>query len=410
MTPALRSTLVLTLATLPLSAQATNGYFMHGSSVKAQGMAGVSLALAHDSIKSASNPASLIALGSQYDAGLTFFDPNRSADINGNGFGLDGHYDGNEDGPFWIPEVGFARRHSDRLAYGVAMYANGGMNTSYAQNPYPGGTGSAGVDLSQMFVTGSVAWKLNERHSIGAGVTYVYQRFMAEGLGSFAGMSANSNAVSNNGYDSADGWGLKLGWQGQVTDSLTLGVSWSSRIETDRFEKYSGLFAEQGGFDVPESYGIGFAWQVNPRWTLAGDWERIEYGDVKSIGNPLAFDAPLGADQGAGFGWQDIDVYKLGVIYAASPKLTLRAGISHSDQPIPASQTLLNILAPGVIQDHASVGASWQLSPEQSVTFSYTRALEEEVKGQNSMSGFGDGEADLKMSQNILGVAWQYRY
>jgi long-chain fatty acid transport protein len=284
------------------------------------------------------------------------------------------------------------------------------MNTSYATNPYQPGGSATGVDLSQMFVTGSLAYKVNERHSIGAGVTYVYQRFMAEGLGGFAGMSSNSNALSNNGYDSADGWGVKLGWQGQVTDSLTLGASWSSRIETDRFDKYSGLFAEQGGFDVPESYGIGFAWQVSPRWTLAGDWERIEYSEIKSIGNPLAFNAPLGADQGAGFGWDDIDVYKLGVIYAASPKLTLRAGFSHADQPIPASQTLLNILAPGVIQDHASIGASWQLSPEQSLTFSYTRALEEEVKGRNSMTAFGGGEADLKMSQNIVGVAWQYRY
>ncbi|MBV0934345.1 OmpP1/FadL family transporter [Marinobacterium weihaiense] len=411
MTPALRSTLFLALAGLPLAAQATNGYFMHGSSVKSQGMAGVSLALAHDSIKAASNPASLIALGSQYDAGLTFFDPSRSASIEGNAF-LDGRYDGNGDGPFWIPEAGFARRHNDRIAYGLAMYANGGMNTDYARNPY-GGTGSAGVDLSQLFVTGSVAYKLNERHSIGAGVTYVHQRFAAQGLQGFdnAGWSTAPGAVTNNGHDSADGWGLKLGWQGKVSDRLTLGVSWSSRIETDRFKEYRGLFAEQGGFDVPESYGIGFAWQLSPRWTLAGDWERIEYSEVKAVGNPLAFNAPLGADRGPGFGWQDIDVYKLGVIYAASPRVTLRAGISHADQPIPASQTLLNILAPGVIQDHASVGASWQMGPAQSLTFSYTRALEESVKGQNAIPGvLGGGEADLSMSQDILGVAWQYRY
>lgn len=409
MTSAPRSALVLALAALPLTAQATNGYFMHGSSVKAQGMAGVSLALAHDSIKAASNPASLIALGNQYDAGLTFFDPERSADIEGNAM-LDGHYDGNAEGPFWIPEAGFARRHNDRLAYGLAMYANGGMNTSYANNPY-GGSGAAGVDLSQLFVTGSLAYKLNERHSLGVGLTYVYQRFAAEGIQGFATMSSDASALSNNGYDSSDGWGLKLGWQGRLTDSLTLGASWSSRIETDRFDQYRGLFAEQGGFDVPESYGIGFAWQINPRWTLAGDWERIEYSEVKSVGNPFPAAALLGEAQGPGFGWQDIDVYKLGVIYVASPKLTLRAGISHADQPIPASQTLFNILAPGVIQDHVSLGASWQLSPEQTLTVSYTRALEEQVKGEHSIPDMlGGGEAHLTMSQDILGLAWQYRF
>ncbi len=413
MTLSARSSLTLVLTLIPLTAQATNGYFMHGSSVKAQGMAGVSFALAHDSIKSASNPASLIALGNQYDLGLTLFTPDRSSEIEGNGFGLNGRYDANSDHHFWIPEAGFARRLNDRVAYGLAMYANGGMNTSYKQTPFAsfGATGPAGVDLTQLFVTGSLAYKVNEQHSVGVGVTYVYQRFAAEGIQNFAGISSDPGAVSNNGHDSSNGWGLKLGWQGKVTDTLTLGASWSSKVSTDEFNRYRGLFAEHGGFDVPESYGLGFAWQFAPRWTLAGDWERIEYSEVASVGNPLSLMAPLGADNGPGFGWEDIEVYKLGVIYQYDARLTLRAGYSHTNQPIPSSQTLLNILAPGVIEDHLSVGASWQLTPEQTLTFSYTHALEEEVKGQNSIPGpFGGGEANLKMSQDILGVAWEYRY
>ncbi len=413
MTPSTRFSLTFALVFLPLSAQATNGYFMHGSSVKAQGMAGVSYALAHDSIKSASNPASLIALGNQYDLGLTLFTPDRSSEIEGNGFGLNGRYDANSDHHFWIPELGFAHSLNDRVAYGLAMYANGGMNTSYRQSPFAafGASGPAGVDLTQLFVTGSLAYKVNEQHSLGVGVTYVYQRFAVEGIQNFAGISSDPAALSNNGHDSSNGWGLKLGWQGKVTDTLTLGASWSSKISTDEFNRYRGLFAEQGGFDVPEKYGLGFAWQFAPRWTLAGDWERIEYSEVASVGNPLSLMAPLGADNGPGFGWEDIEVYKLGVIYQHDARLTLRAGYSHTNQPIPASQTLLNILAPGVIEDHLSVGASWQLTPEQTVTFSYTHAFEEEVKGQNSIPGpFGGGEANLKMSQDILGVAWEYRY
>ncbi len=413
MRPTTRTALTLALAAFPLAAQATNGYFMHGSSVKAQGMAGVSFALAHDSIKAASNPASLIALGNQYDLGATYFKPDRSADIDGNGFGLNGHYSGNGERDFWLPEGGFSRMYNDRIAYGMAVYANGGMNTTYNQTPVAafGSSGKAGVDLAQAFVTGSLAYKVDESNSVGLGVTYVYQTFEAKGIQNFAGMSSDSGAVSNNGEDSSNGWGVKLGWQGKVTDTLTLGASWSSRINTDGFNRYSGLFAEQGGFDVPESYGLGFAWQINPQWTLAGDWERIEYSEVRSVGNALSLTSALGSDSGAGFGWDDIDVYKLGVIYAASPRLTLRAGVSHAEQPIPASQTFLNILAPGVVQDHVSLGASWEISPEQSVTVSYTRALEETVKGSNSIpDSFGGGEADLTMSQDIVGLAWQYRY
>jgi len=401
----------LLFAISPSVAFATNGYFTHGSSVKAQGMAGVSYALAHDSIKAASNPASLIALGNQVDVGMTWFTPDREASISGNGFGLNGNYSGNDEKSFLIPEAGFSRRYSDTISYGVAIYANGGMNTSYKQTPFAslGSTGPAGVDLTQLFVTGSAAYKLNEKHSVGVGVTYVYQRFAAEGIQTFAGISAAPGAVSNNGHDNSDGWGLKLGWQGQVSDDVTLALTWSSRINTGDFNEYRGLFAEQGGFDVPATYGAGFAWQVDPNLTLAGDWQFIEYSDVKSVGNLLVLNAPLGSDDGAGFGWQDINVYKLGLTYQVGSNLTLRTGISHAEQPIPSSQTLLNVLAPGVIQDHFSVGASWQLDEKQTLSVSYTRALEEEVKGEGSIpAAFGGGEADLQMSQDILGFAWQY--
>lgn len=403
----------IALASLPLAAEATNGYFTHGNSIKAQGMAGVSYAMAHDSISAASNPAALTSLGDQLDLGVTWFKPERDARISGSA-GLDGQYDGNGDKSFWIPELGFSRQHSEHLAYGVAIYANGGMNTSYANNPYAaiGATGNAGVDLSQLFVTSSVAYRLTEQHSVGVGLTYVYQVFEARGVNgpAFEGISSDPAALSGNGHDSSDGLGLKLGWQGQVTESLTLAASWSSKIKTDSFSDYRGLFAEQGGFDVPETFGLGFAWQVNPRWTLAGDWQRINYSDVASVGNPLIPITKLGQDNGSGFGWQNIDVYKLGISYDWSDSFTLRAGYSYADQPVPDSETFFNILAPGVVQEHISLGASWRPSTAQELTLAYTRALKETVKGNGSLAAFGGGEADLSMRQDILGLAWSYHF
>lgn len=403
----------IALATLPLTAKATNGYFTHGNSIKAQGMAGVSYAMAHDSISAASNPAALTSLGDQLDLGVTWFKPDRGAKISGNP-GFNGEYDGNGDESFWIPELGFSRQHSERLAYGVAIYANGGLNTSYANNPYAGAgaTGNAGVDLSQLFVTSSIAYKVADQHSVGVGLTYVYQVFEARGINGpqFAGLSSNPAALSDNGHDTSDGLGLKLGWQGQVTESLTLAASWSSKIKTGRFNDYRGLFAEQGGFDVPETFGLGFAWQVTPQWTLAADWQRINYSDVASVGNPLVPVTKLGQDNGSGFGWQDINAYKLGVSYDWSDHFTVRAGYSYADQPVPGSETFLNILAPGVVQEHISFGASWQPATAQELTFSYTRALKETVKGDGSLSAFGGGEADISMTQDILGLAWAYHF
>lgn len=415
MSTVLRFGSLLSLTAVTLSAQATNGYFTHATSVKAQGMAGVSIAMAHDSLSAAVNSAAIANLtaAQQLDAGVTYFKPERSADISGNGFGIDGSYDGNDTEAFWMPELGYARKHSDSLSYGVALYGNGGMNTDYANNPFAnfGAQGNAGVNLEQMFITGTVAYRLNEQHTLGLGVTWVRQQFEATGIQPFAGMSQDAANVSDRGTDTSTGWGVKLGWQGKVAENVTLGATWSSAIDTDEFERYSGLYAEQGGFDIPENYGAGVAWQVIPALTLAADWQYIAYGSVRSIANELNEGGPLGADNGSGFGWDDINVYKLGAEYSLQQGLTLRAGFSYCDQPIPASQTFFNILAPGVIQKHASVGASYAVNDSNEVSLAYTHGFEETVKGSNSIpASFGGGEADITMFQNQLALGWQLTF
>jgi long-chain fatty acid transport protein len=84
-------------------------------------------------------------------------------------------------------------------------------------------------------------------------------------------------------------------------------------------------------------------------------------------------------------------------------------------QPIPESQTLFNILAPGVVEDHLTLGATWQLSPRSELTVAYMHAFENEVNGRGSIPpgpppGFGGGEANLRMSQDSLGIAWGWKY
>ncbi len=407
-----RNLLVASLLSISASAQATNGYFMHGNSITSQGMAGTGFALSHDGIQAVSNPAALVKTEDRLDVGLNLFAPDRSSKVSGNTNNLDGSYDANGTSIFFIPQIGLVRTYSDKLTYGLAMYGNGGMNTTYKTNPFGaiGGVGAAGVDLGQLYITGSLGIKVDDKSTIGIGVTHVYQRFSAEGIQPFKNMSSDNTAVTNRGYDSGTGWGLKLGWQGQISDALRLGVNWSSKVNVSEFKKYRGLFAEQGSFDVPSSYGAGFALKMNPQLTLAGDWERINYSEVQAISNPLN-NVALGANGGAGFGWQDMDIYKLGLSYQASDKLTLRAGYSHTDQPIPNSQTFFNILAPAVVEDHLSVGGTWKISPKHSLTFAYTRALENSVKGNNSIpASYGSGEANLEMSQDILGIAWHYNW
>jgi long-chain fatty acid transport protein len=410
----------LALALVPLAAQATDGYFAHGYGVKSQGMGGVGIALPQDGLAAAINPAGTVLLDNRLDLGLTAFAPRRSAEIEGNAFGPDQRYDGDGDKTFLIPEFGYTRQLSPTTGIGLAVYGHGGMNTEYRDNPYQrfGATGTAGVDLSQVFVTPSVAWKLNEHHALGVALNFAYQRFEARGLDAFAPFSASPQNLSDRGHDGAAGWGARIGWTGSLTPELTLGATWASKTRMGKFDRYQGLFANGGSFDIPANYGVGAAYRLTPSLTLAADVKRIEYSDIESVGNPLS---PLfagkafGSQGGPGFGWRDITVYKIGASYAWNPRLTLRAGYSHNDQPIPDDQTFLNILAPGTVQDHLSLGASWLTAGGGELSLAYTHALKKTVKGSGSIppgfppAGFGGGEANIELQENILAIAYSWK-
>lgn len=408
------------------TALATDGYFAHGYGVKSQGMGGVGIALPQDALAAASNPAGMGLIGDRVDFGVTWFRPQRESRISGNNnlFGVpgnsaDGKYDANDTENFLIPEFGYNRQINPKVTLGVSVYGNGGMNTDYKRAVPLLGNSSPGVDLAQLFIAPTATWKINENNTIGVAVNLAYQRFEAKGLQNFDNpmlpFTQSLGKVTNNGHDDSYGAGLHIGWIGQLNDIVTLGAKYQSKTYMSKFDQYKGLFAEGGDFDIPESYGAGIAVKATPKLTLAADVQRINYSDVDSVGNSinnlLLKNQPLGSKNGPGFAWKDVTAIKIGASYAWSDTLTFRAGYNHSSQPIRSSETLFNVLAPGVVQDHITLGATWVLPNQSELSFSYMHAFEEKVRGNGSIPGglFGGGEADLKMYQDSLGIAYGWK-
>jgi len=115
----------------------------------------------------------------------------------------------------------------------------------------------------------------------------------------------------------------------------------------------------------------------------------------------------LGASNGPGFGWHDITAEKLGLNYKLNPALTLRAGYNHSGLPFDTSQNLFNILAPAVVQEHVTAGATWGLGHGKEINIAYQHAFEKTLDGVNSIpSAFGSGEANLRMYQDAISISF----
>ncbi len=442
-------------------ALATNGYFSHGYGIKAKGMGGAATAMTSDTFGGANNPAGMVWIGGRFDIGVDLFMPKRSASRQGStGFG--GAYDGtseSDSNAFLVPELGYNQLINPNLALGVTVYGNGGMNTDYnpglkggagAQAFAPScqgapanilfGCGKLGVDLMQLIIAPTASYKINANHSIGISPLFAYQRFKVDGLQAFddsldlnrdgtpdGTFTSSQGNVTNRGYDSSTGFGVRIGWLGKFSDAVSVGAAYSSRMRMSAFDKYKGLFAESGDFDIPSNYNVGIAVKATPKATVAFDIQQINYSEVKSIANGVSNSllsmmtgsfpvAPnrLGDTNGSGFKWHDQTVYKVGVEYEYSNSLLLRAGYNYGKSPVRGAsidEVSFNIIAPGVVEQHLTLGVTWTLANKSELTLSYMHAFSNSVTGPSVTSLLGVGGTEtLKMKQDALGIAYSIRF
>jgi len=436
-----RTRLILALiAAAPLAAQATDGYFANGYGMKSIGMGGAAVAVAQEPFGGAVNPGAMSFLGNEWQFGAAWFSPLREASRTGSGqAGIDGSV-GSESRSFIIPEFGINWKYRPDLAFGVTVYGNGGMNTDYpggqisVQSACGGfrqgqgapynllcGSGALGVDMSQLMVAPYVSWEFMKGQSIGIAPVIAYQRFELRGMQAFEGFSTSPGNVTNNGHDSSWGVGVRVGYMGQLTDAIAVGVTYASKI-SGGFDKYKGIFAEGGGFDIPSSFSAGIAVRPTPQWLLAFDFERIWYDDALSVHNPGALifncaqgqtNACLGGSNGAGFGWQNVNVFKIGAQYMLNDSWTLRAGYNHTQNPIGPDNVTFNIIAPGVVQNQWSMGTTYRIDRQSEVTGSFMFAQHNEVTGPSLLIGFGAPPTTTEtigMKQYLVGLAYSRKF
>lgn len=395
------------------AAMATDGYFPHGTGMKAKGMGGASVTMTDNAFAGANNPAAAAWAGNRVEGGVDIFMPDRGMSRTGAG-PMDADISSGSN-TFFVPEMGFNKTINDKFSAGVTVYGNGGMNTDYAGGQVNCGRGPAnvlcgvdglGVDLMQLIVAPTVAYKFSESHSVGISPLLVYQQFKAKGLQAFVPMSSAPGNVTNTGTDSSTGLGVRIGYLGKLNDKISVGASYSPKTKMGKFDKYAGLFADAGSFDIPENYTLGMSFQATPQVSVALDYQRINYSAVTSIGNPSTNQVPLGSAGGPGFGWSDINVWKLGVQWQATPALTLRAGVNKSDNPIQSRDVSFNIIAPGVTTTHVTLGGTYALSPTTELTVAYMHAPQQTVTGRSFMAG----TETIRMSQNSLGLQFGWRF
>ncbi|MGC8865881.1 MAG: OmpP1/FadL family transporter [Bacteroidales bacterium] len=446
--------LLMTALLIPGQAQATDGYFTLGYGARSQGMAGAGVALYGNSLFGATNPAGMVYLGKTYGISVGMFNPMRSFEVTGaRSLPMPGMFPpplGLQPGKtfsgstfFPMPAIAANFMLGEKNALGISLYGNGGMSTDYnakvfyspyldgpvlpgGMNPMSGISAPTGINLMQMFGALTLSHKFSDKFSLGLSGIAAWQSFEAKGLQAFAnfGMSSDPANLTNNGASTSFGFGGKIGLLVNLVPQLSLGATFQTPLFMSEFKEYKGLFAEGGKFNVPANWTVGLGWKPNEKINVAFDVKQILYSKVKSVGNPLDVMAllpfvpdqngnmvanpaykPLGSNEGSGFGWKDMLIFKLGMEAYIADETQFRLGFSAGNNPVQESQVLFNILAPGVTTKHLTWGFS-QYFGKKALDFAFVYAFNNTVRGANPLDPAQ--YITLQMHQYVLELGFRF--
>lgn len=384
-----RSSICLAALLASAPAFAINGIQMGGYGVKNSGMGGASIALPLDAEAAANNPAGLSFLPASYSLELLVFNGESTADYPAPGNRLQNKT------TITIPSGGVIWKYSDQVTFGLSVAAQGtGADYQQALLPVPGAAqGKSSLKVVEVIPT--LAWKPTPEWSLGASLNIAHSTLDVSGVIVPAPVPGGLLPLPTHGSRSATGTGIRLGALWQTTPDLNLGVNYKSRTRMGEFSGYKDdlLAYSDGRLDLPEQYGVGVAWNVSKNVTVAADWLRIQYGDLKVMQDPN------------GFGWRDQAVFRLGASWAVDPNWTLRIGTSKSRSPINTSRVAQNVLTPSLFDRTFTFGGSWRANKNSE----FNAALE--INPRRSVTGTGASTgANLSAKAYVLMLGYQHAF
>lgn len=396
------------------------------ASVKSMGMAGAAVAYPQDSLSIAYNPAGIVFLFDRIDVEAAWLRNRATLEVHGNHLHHSDHnYNAMRTKDFYFANFGFIKTFTCQCfewTLGFAGYNRYFQKTTYNHRvPFFGYT-KPGMEFINETVSPTLAFRLWGVLSLGISFDWQIERVRVKGLEHFAKWktSINQHHVTNKRYDYAYGFGPTFGYQLLLGEHLTVGFSYSRRVKMSHLKKYRGFFID-GRIDLPERWNFGIAIDILPVWTVCVDAEWIRWGGVRSFSRhfvPPTFNLhtmnivnKFGSKTGAGFGFPNQWIWRVGLEWRVNPVWAFRIGWRHNMALSRRSQTLLNALTQDCVEDYFTFGTSWNITICNEVSTFFAYGVQKKIKGENSIPKvFGNGEADLKEMKFWLGVAWAWKF
>jgi long-chain fatty acid transport protein len=304
-------------------------------------------------------------------------------------------------GPFPIPALAYVNSKKDRpWSIGIAAVGVGGFGVRYeGDNPMepganpivtpqpPNGFGFGALDseFSLLQVIPTFAYKFSEKVSVGVAPTFNIGLLEVSPFPGASPDDANGDgfpSYPSTDTETATGVGFQVGVQASDLNGFHLGASFKSQ---QKFSAFQFKSQDEVGDPREFEFQLDYPMIISGAVAYSGVDKLVLMGDARYIDfeNTAGFDKQGYDETGAvtGFGWKSIVVIAVGAQYHVTPKLPIRIGYSHNDNPIEDGLSFFNVVSPAIIVDRVSAGLSYDVSPKVTASFAVQYGLENKIEG-----------------------------
>lgn len=263
------------------------------------------------------NPAGLTQLaGFQFSGGVTGVGP--SYEFRNDGSTLSGNNGGNAGSWHAVPNLYLSGRLTDNLSLGFGVSAPFGLATEY-DSGWVGRAQTIKSEIRTVNFNPSVAYRINDKVSIGFGVNY--QKIDAE----------LTNSVSRlKGDDSA--WGWNAGALFTLSPAMRVGLSYRSSMKYTLEGTMNETIPVKADVELPDTAILSVWQQVSDRWEAMGDLSYTRWSTLRSLNVVSRTNgATLGAEQ---FNYDNSWRIAWGAAYKASDAAKVKFGIAYDRTPV----------------------------------------------------------------------------
>jgi long-chain fatty acid transport protein len=277
-----------------------------------------------------------------------------------------------------IPSFFYVRPLSDRLRFGFSSTAPLGGGVDYGSD-FVGRYAVRDVTLAGLALTPSLAYRVTDQLSIGAGVSVVYTTLdQSIAIRQGAPNPALDGRVK---FEDLEDWGVQavLGLTYAFTDRLLLGLVYRSEMDTDLEGdvNYEGLRNPQLAAFLPRDVKISW---TNPQWLEAGLRYRMDdktqlYFNAgwqewsKFSENELSFrnDRVVVSDRN----WDNTWHAGIAAVRVLSPNSLVSIGLAYESSPVKDAYRTLDF----PVDEQWKVSASYAWKHNDSMSFSLGATL-----------------------------------